>query len=72
MRAPRGADSKREATTNPNPDFIQPTNFLVITYAICWKWRYVWAGEVEVRLDGGGGHNSGRIAVLKVGWLEKN
>jgi hypothetical protein len=24
-----------------------------------------------VRLDGGGGHNSGRIAVLKVGWLEK-
>jgi hypothetical protein len=27
MRAPRGADSKRDATTNPNPDFIRPSNF---------------------------------------------
>jgi hypothetical protein len=30
MRAPRGADSKRDATTNPNPDFIQPSNILVM------------------------------------------
>jgi hypothetical protein len=30
MRAPRGADSKRDATTNPNPDFIQHSNFLVM------------------------------------------
>jgi hypothetical protein len=65
MRAPRGADSKRDATTNPNPALE------LFSYAIRWRWRYVWAGEVEMCLDGGDGHNSGRIAVLKVGWLEK-
>jgi hypothetical protein len=30
MRAPRGADCKRDATTNPTPDFIQPWNLLVM------------------------------------------
>jgi hypothetical protein len=45
MRAPRGADSKRDATTNPNPDFIQLSNFLVMPSdgeGMC-----VWMGEVD-------------------------
>jgi hypothetical protein len=64
MRAPRGADSKRDATTNPNPDFIQPSNFLVMpsdgdgdTFG---RGRWTQLGQ-----------NSG-MYVLKVGWLEKN
>jgi hypothetical protein len=32
MRAPRGADSKRDATTNPNPDFIRPSNFTFLCH----------------------------------------
>jgi hypothetical protein len=53
MCASRGADSKRDATTNPNPDFIQPSNFLVMpsdgdgdTFGP-GRWRCVWAGEVD-------------------------